>query len=295
MKKILPFYIVDVFAEEKYAGNQLAVLRHTKVLDTETMQKIAKETNFAETTFIHTDEKDEGGYHVRIFTPVAEMPFAGHPTLGTAYVIRQFIQEKKENTILLNLKVGQIPVQVKADYYWMRQINPVFGSVFSKNDVKEVLGIDATDIDGRFPIEEVSTGIPFLIVPMKQLSAVKKVKINLEKLRTHLNRKDSGALAIFVFCPETYHPQNDLNCRMFADELGVAEDAATGSANGCLLGYLLKNNYFGTDKINIQVEQGYEMNRPSLLKHSGKKVNETIYEINIGGKVQMIAQGDWIL
>ncbi len=291
----LPFYIVDVFAEQKYAGNQLAVVQHAGQLETSIMQQIALEFNYAETTFILSDDMKEGGFDVRIFTPVAEVPFAGHPTLGTAYVLHHFIQKPKDSTVYLNLKVGQIPVQIEEDYFWMRQINPIFGNVFSKNEIKDVLGLEADMIDERFPIEEVSTGLPFLIVPLKTLDAVKKVKINLEKLKVHIQRPDSEALMVFVFCPETYHEENHLNCRMFGDEFGVAEDAATGSANGCLLSYLLKNNYFGKDEIDICVEQGYEMNRPSLLKHRGKKIDDANFEVNIGGKVQMVAKGEWFV
>ena len=127
MSKI-PFYIVDVFAEKKYAGNQLAVFREAHSLSGETMQLIARETNFSETTFILQDEPRDGGYDVRIFTPREEVPFAGHPTLGTAHIIRNEILGGKTDALTLNLKVGKIPVTFSQDgYSWMKQIEPEFG------------------------------------------------------------------------------------------------------------------------------------------------------------------------
>jgi len=136
----LTFYIVDVFAEEKYAGNQLAVVRDAAVLSNSQMQQIAKEMNYSETTFILSEELREGGYDVRIFTPGAEVPFAGHPTLGTAYVIRQEIIKKPVETVNLNLKVGRIPVTFQdagegEDILWMKQIEPTFGEVFDAGDI----------------------------------------------------------------------------------------------------------------------------------------------------------------
>jgi len=131
----LTFYIVDVFAEEKYAGNQLAVVRGAKALSDNEMQRIAKEMNYSETTFILSDEKRDGGYDVRIFTPEKEVPFAGHPTLGTAYVIQQKIVKKPIKRMVLNLKVGQIPTTFSyseeyGDVLWMKQMQPIFGQTF---------------------------------------------------------------------------------------------------------------------------------------------------------------------
>ena len=128
----LTFYIVDVFAEEKYAGNQLAVFRNARALSDIEMQRVAKEMNYSETTFILSDEKRDGGYDVRIFTPEKEVPFAGHPTLGTAYVIQREIVKEPIETVVLNLKVGQIPTtfsysEEHGDVLWMKQLRNVKG------------------------------------------------------------------------------------------------------------------------------------------------------------------------
>lgn len=290
------FYILDVFAEEKYAGNQLAVVRDADDLSDEQMQKIAREMNYSETTFILSQQQRDGGYDVRIFTPEIEVPFAGHPTLGTAYVIQQEIVSKPVETIKLNLKVGQIPVTFNYDgrqpgILWMKQIEPIFGKTVEPQPVSEVLGIDESEIDEKFPIQEVSTGLPFIIVPLKTLDAVKRARVNTDK-RFKLVR-DYAAKMIFVFCHQTYHAENDLNCRMFADHYGIAEDPATGSANGCLAGYLAKYRYFKSSQIDIRVEQGHEIGRPSLLYLKAEDKEGKI-DVSVGGKVVMVAKGNLI-
>lgn len=290
------FYIVDVFAEEKYAGNQLAVVRDATVLSDNEMQKITKEMNYSETTFILSEEPRNGGYDVRIFTPAAEVPFAGHPTLGTAYVIRHEIMKEPAETINLNLKVGQIPVSFshsdgKPDVLWMRQIEPVFGRTIVSTDISEVLSLDGGDIEERFPIEEVSTGMFFVIVPLKTLDAVKRAKVARDKYFQLI--ENLRAKAILVFCPQTYNHDNNLNVRVFCDFVGIPEDPATGSGNGCLAGYLVKHRYFGKDKIDIRVEQGYEIKRPSLLYLRAENKQGKI-DVSVGGKVVMVAEGQLV-
>jgi trans-2,3-dihydro-3-hydroxyanthranilate isomerase len=289
----LTFYILDVFAEEKYAGNQLAVVDDAGGLSDEQMQKIAKEMNYSETTFILSAEPQNGGYDVRIFTPEVEVPFAGHPTLGTAFVIQQEIVEKPVETIKLNLKVGQIPVNFNYDgqqpgILWMKPIEPVFGQVFDAAEVVQVLTIEKEDIDERFPVQSVSTGIPFIFVPLKTLDAVKRAKVIKDKLFDWIEERQ--AKSIFVFCPETYNRENDMNVRLFADAYGVPEDPATGSANSCLAAYLVKYRYFKSERIDIRVEQGYEIGRPSLLYLRAEDKDGQI-DVSVGGKVVMVAKG----
>lgn len=306
--KRLEYYIVDVFAERKYAGNQLAVFRNTADLSVEKMQANAREMNFAETTFIHSDKIRDGGFDVRIFTPASEIPFAGHPTLGTAFIIKEIILQQNVEKINLNLKVGQIPVDLiykngSLDYLWMRQINPTFGRTLSADEVALILNLEKNDFDFNFPIQEVSTGLPYFIVPLKKLSAAQKIRVDTSQyydfVRRHnpdLNTRDSDnviSAAFFVFCPETYEKENDINARMFDDYYGVPEDPATGSANGCLLAYVLKHNYYNKKALELRVEQGYEINRPSLIFIKGKMLTEGEFEIFVGGKVQMIAKGEW--
>lgn len=283
------YYIVDVFAEEKYKGNQLAVFNEIGDLTSEEMQQIAKETNFSETTFISGVDKD-GGYHVRIFTPNEEVPFAGHPTLGTSYIIRKELMKKSQDRVTLKLKVGDIPVTFDDSIIWMKQNQPDFAKEFSWGEVSQVLQLEEGDFDSNYPIQDVSTGLPFIIVPLKNLEAVKKAKVNQEKLVSLT--QNTRAKAILVFSRDTYNEEHHLNARVFVDIFGIPEDPATGSANGCLAGYLLKHDYLKNKKIDIKVEQGYEIQRESLIHIKAEMVDEE-YSIYVGGNVVNIAKGEW--
>ena len=283
----LNFYLLDVFAQEKFAGNQLAVFINAADLSSECMQKIANEMHFSETTFILSDQPRNGGYDVRIFTPFEEVPFAGHPTLGTAYIIKRFIADNEPDKVVLNLKVGQIPVHCENEVLWMKQVPPTFGKAFEVGQFAKVLQLKETDFEGGFPIQEVSTGMPFIIVPMKTLDAVKQANVNLMYLRAMASEVHGG---ILVFCPQTVHFVNDLHVRVFVDLFGIPEDPATGSGNGCLAGYLSRYRYFGNDEINVKVEQGYEIRRPSLLLLKAHKTGDVVH-VEIGGKVFLVAKG----
>ncbi|HYH02078.1 MAG TPA: PhzF family phenazine biosynthesis protein, partial [Bacillota bacterium] len=180
----LPFYIVDVFAETKYSGNQLAVFLNAGGLTATEMQRIAGEINYSETTFVLTEQPQSDGYPVRIFTPAEELPFAGHPVLGTAEVIRHALLKETVSRIKLNLNVGQIPVEYSRigtgpEILWMHQNPPVFGTVEEdRSGVARVLGLNEIDLNSRVPIQEVSTGLPFIIVPVQSLQGVRKAKVD---------------------------------------------------------------------------------------------------------------------
>jgi trans-2,3-dihydro-3-hydroxyanthranilate isomerase len=283
------FYIVDVFAEEKYAGNQLAVFTEAAGLSTDEMQKLANEMHFSETTFVMSNEEHDGGYDVRIFTPEEELPFAGHPTLGTSYVILNMLMKRPADEVTLNLKVGKISVSVdrQKGALWMRQVEPVFLRTFDKATVADILGIAPADVDERFPVQEVSTGIPFIIVPLKGQSAVKRARLDPRKLVEYLGEKDSAG--VLVFCRETYRPENDLNVRVFTKFASVPEDPATGSGNGCLAAYLVRHRYFGEPRISVRVEQGCEIGRPSLLFLRSEEKDGSI-EVMVGGRVIPVAK-----
>ncbi len=292
--KRLTFYILDVFAPEKYSGNQLAVIPDAAKLTAEEMQKIAGEMNYSETTFIVSGKKEDNGYDVRIFTPGQEVPFAGHPTLGTAYIIQQEIINKPVKKVKLNLKAGQISVTFKYDskglpnIVWMKQNEPEFISTPEPSVLARVLNLDMDDIDTRFPVQEISTGLPFILVPLKNRTSVKKARIDLAKYTELIT--ETQAKAIFVFSPKTYSKDNDLNARMFADYYGISEDPATGSANGCLAAYLVKHRYFDSASIHVRVEQGYEMGRPSIIHLRAEEKDDGI-EVKVGGQVILVAKG----
>jgi len=289
----LPFHIVDVFAEEKYAGNQLAVFRDEEGLPGELMQRIAKEMNFQESTFITGVDLDSLVFKVRIFTKERELPFAGHPTLGTAYVIQKAIVGRQVEKVTLDLKAGMIPVTFsyldgEADVLWMKQLNPVFGETHPPEAVAEFLGLEPGDIDADWPIQEVSTGVPFFMIPLTSRDAVVRTRINREKLEAYT--QGTEAKSPLVFCREPVYPENHLKVRMIGS---TGEDPATGSANGCLAGYLVKHRYFGGPRVDVRVEQGYEIGRPSLLYLRSEDKGEEI-DVYVGGRNAMVAKGEFI-
>lgn len=285
----IEFYIVDVFTiGKKYTGNQLAVYRGNP--STEVMQDLAREINFSEITFITSDTPENDGYNVRIFMPEVEVPFAGHPVIGTAYIIQREIIGKPIEEIKLNLQVGQIPVSFDDNgVIWMQQNPPTYGHIYDDlEQVATMLGVNVEDIDTRYPIQDVSTGLPFMIVPMVSLEAVNRAQVSLNKLRTMVGAYD--AIAPAIFCAESIHAENDIHVRVLDDIYGAPEDPATGSANGCIAGYLVEYGYFNTAKISIRSEQGYQIGRPSLLHLEAEKSDDWTL-IRVGGQVEMVAQG----
>jgi trans-2,3-dihydro-3-hydroxyanthranilate isomerase len=283
----LTFYIVDVFAEQKYAGNQLAIIRGGASLPDERLQKIALEMNYSETAFVLSEKATEGGYDVRIFTPGGEVPFAGHPTLGTAYVIQHEILTSPVESVTLKLKAGDIPVTF-GEVLWMRQLPPTFGAILDSAQFARTLNLETADLGDRSPVQVVSTGLPALIVPLSDLDALQRCMVDWERYREVAGPGKN----LYAFCPESHDDgPGDLSARMFANDLGVPEDPATGSAAGCLAAYLLEHSYLGTDSVDVRVEQGYEIGRPSLLYLLAAREGDEIM-VDVGGKVQMVAKGE---
>ena len=279
-----PFFITDVFAEGPYSGNQLATLPDAADLTGEEMQQIARAFNFAETTFI-TGGSLEKGFDVRIFTPTDELPFAGHPTLGTSYLIRNELLHSQAKTITLNLGVGPIPVTFEEDgVLWMTQNEPAFGGIVPHGRVAHALGLNTADIASDYPCQYVSTGLEFLMVPLRNYDALK---------RAHAGPNDLSR-TFFVFCRGGYDDTQDIQARMFASELGVVEDPATGSANGCLAAYLAEHAFLGSPVLEARVGQGYEINRPSQLYLKSEKSDKG-YDIRVGGRVSLVAGGQWLV
>jgi trans-2,3-dihydro-3-hydroxyanthranilate isomerase len=293
----IPFVIVDVFATGKYTGNQLAVCLDAGDLTDIQMQQIAREINFSETTFVTNAEPVNGGYNTRIFTPTTELPFAGHPTLGTAFALQQELVKHPIDRINLNYQLGQIPVDLhyvngEPDILWMHQQQPKFYDAVPAEILADVIGVNPTDIDSGYPIEPVSTGLPFIIVPLKTLAAVAGAKLNLDLYDRVV--ANLPAQAILIFCPETIDPERQLHVRVFTQWFGILEDPATGSANGCLAAYLAKHEYFGSPTVDITVEQGVELGRSSLL-YLQAQYTPARCPVSIGGRVVKIAQGEFIL
>ena len=300
----IKYYILDVFATNKYEGNQLAVFLDLKnQLSQVQMQEMAREINFAETTFIK-EAKENNRFVVKIFTPEHEVPFAGHPSIGTSYIIAKFFLPKVTNKLTLELTHSDIEITIMNasdldnSVYFMRQEQPQFGDIFSKVEVSNELNIPFENIDDSYPIHEVSTGLPYIIIPIKDLQAMEALMLDLESFKLFLlarnkyrtNSKSGHSTSLFFFTKNAYETGNSYNSRMLLIENNkLSEDAATGSANGCLLAYLLK---YEDKKITATVEQGFQMGRKSYLYLDGKLSNEH-YEINVGGHNQFISDGIW--
>lgn len=282
----MKFYIVDCFSEKKYHGNQLAVFFPDYSIKTEEMQKIAKEIGFSETTFVLSSKKINNGYNIRIFTPDVEVPFAGHPSLGTAYVIWKIIENENSKKVILNLRIGQVPVKICHNIVIINNNQPIFGKIFNVSSIINALSLDKDDIKNELNIQLVSTGLESIIVPLRTIKSIEKCKVNYYEFQKFIDNYYKCNILVFI------QEKNYIRVRVFMDDTGFLEDPATGSANSNLAAYLLYYNYFNSNKINYNVIQGLEMGRPSKLEIFAK-VENNIYTINIGGSANIIASGEW--
>jgi trans-2,3-dihydro-3-hydroxyanthranilate isomerase len=283
-----PLYVVDVFAERKWAGNQLAVVADADDLSDDEMQAVAREMAYSETTFVEGHSGD--GWDVRIFTPEAEVPFAGHPTLGTAHVIREHLADDPGEETVLDLMVGAVPVRLEetdgVETLWMTQQPPEFGSEVDRGLAASVLGYGADALADGWPVQVVSTGLPTVVVPLPDREALTGVELDREAYDELVAATD--AQLVHAFCPDPRDDADDYAVRMFAPGLGVREDPATGSANGCLAAYLARH---GEGAVDARVEQGYELDRPSLL-HLRAEEREEGVRVEVGGGVVPTVEGD---
>ena len=281
----IPFYQVDVFTDHIFGGNPLAVFTEGQKLKEEDLQKIAREMNLSETSFVYPSTKNEADFDVRIFTPTREIPFAGHPTLGSAYVLRKY-GAAKENPLRLNFKAGVIPVSTEGDRSFMQHPPAqILHELIPSKIIAEALGIPLSSLDGNLPIKVVTTGFPALFVPVNSLSVINKIAINIQTLNEVLDPLKIDM--IYPFCRETLNPNNTVHSRAFAPSLGILEDPATGSVAGAMGAYWasLSNEV----DICMVIEQGYAMQRPSLIHVEVS--NRKIQKIRVGGQCQSVFTG----
>lgn len=292
---IMKFYMLDVFGEARYSGNQLAVFLARPGLSGEEMQRIAREINFSETTFILSGVPRDDGYDVRIFTPAAELDFAGHPTLGTAFVIRSLDDGRPADEVRLNLKVAQIPVRFEGEagekgLAWMRQAEPTFGRSVDPAAAAAALGLRVADLDDRWPVEQVSTGLPQTIIPLRSFEALGRIALD----RPAYESLVSGAWAkvVLAFASGGYQEGQSLGARVFPVALGIPEDPATGSGIGALGAFLLRHRVLGPGALDLRIGQGYEIGRPSVL-HLRAEEQDGRFDIRVGGRIIPVAEGIW--
>jgi len=286
-----PFVQVDVFTSRPFEGNQLAVLTDASGLETEQMQSIAREMNLSETTFVlpRSAEEEQGhGHRVRIFTVNEELPFAGHPTLGTAWVLRQ---ASGASEVRLDLNVGQIPVRFTTAedgevFGEMQQRDPAFGHTYPREEIARVLGIAPSELDPDLPIQTVSTGVPFTMVPFRSLSTLQSLHANWSAMSEYLKDKDSKFL--YLVCRETVDPKARLHARMIFYN---GEDPATGSAAGCCASWMAAHGVAPSGE-RVLIEQGIEIKRPSRIFVSAEKHDQRVSNVRVGGNVVEVARGE---
>jgi trans-2,3-dihydro-3-hydroxyanthranilate isomerase len=301
-RRTYEFVQVDVFTQTPLAGNPLAIFTDGRGLSDAAMQGLAREMNLSETTFIlPRDAATEAreGKKVRIFTVEQELPFAGHPTLGTAlYLYTSESNSKKSAEITLDLKAGKIPVRFTANsenagrdrvdgrvFGQMRQRDPEFGPTFSREEVARVIGIPTDEISSEWPIQAVSTGLTFTIVPFPNQQTLSGVKFAYAQAADFL--KSSGANFFYFLCPERCEGRLEARARMF---FYGGEDPATGSAAGCAASWMVQHSVAKNDE-QVLIRQGIECRRPSEMYVRATREAERVTNVRVGGYAVEILRG----
>jgi trans-2,3-dihydro-3-hydroxyanthranilate isomerase len=294
------YFTTDVFTSRRFGGNQLAVLPDARGLTSEQMLAITREFNYSETTFVLPPDNPANTRKVRIFTPGSEIPFAGHPTVGTAFVLAAIGEVKlddAETRVVLEEGVGPVPVTIRAEngkptfcQFSVAKLPEVGPPLPSRSILAQCLSIDEGDLlDGAWMPQIVSCGLEFAFVPVRDRSVVARSRMHLESWEKHLANTPGQAVMIFALDAEDRRHQ--VRARMFAPGFGVPEDPATGSACAALGGYLAaRSKQEGTHR--WVVEQGYEMGRPSLIEVEADREGGAIIAVRVGGASVMVCEGD---
>jgi len=286
---------VDVFTDLALAGNSLAVFLDGRGLSTELMQALAREMNLSETTFILPGDaatEKERGVRVRIFTVHEELPFAGHPTLGTAFVLRG---ASGASEVRLDLNVGTVPVRFTEHpsqpvFGEMTQKDPEFGAIHDVDAIARLTGLSVADFDSSAPIQTVSTGVPFTIVPLRSLKTLQNLRLDLDGSVNYL--ANSGGKFFYFVCRETVDPKARLHARMIFYN---GDDPATGSAAGCCAAWMVAHRVAAPDE-QVLIEQGLEAHRPSRIfvrasKRADRQDNHVV-NVRVGGNCVEVLRGE---
>ena len=300
------FVQLDVFSAKPLEGNPLAVFTDGRGLSDAEMQALAREMNLSETTFILSQSaavEDRRGVRVRIFTPQEELPFAGHPTLGTAMVLRELGRvrpargtgaARAEEEVLLHLNVGRIPVTFREEdgrlFGEMRQRDPEFGSIHDRKTVARLAGLRATDIASDLPIQTVSTGVAFAIVPVKSCQALSELQLDWKTVNSYLQGSSDAQFFYFV-TRETKDPAARLHARMIFYN---GEDPATGSAAGCAAAWMVRHGVAQPDE-RVLIEQGIEARRPSRIFVRAGMKGDRVTNVRVGGHAVEVLRGEVVL
>ncbi len=284
----------DVFSSKPLEGNSLAVFFDARGLSDAEMQGIAREMNLSETTFILPREEAiqrERGVRVRIFTVQEELPFAGHPTLGTAFALRAASGAQE---VALELNVGRVPVRFDDAagppvFGEMTQIDPVFGIQHEREAVARATGLSVDDFDPSLPIETVSTGVPFTVAPLRSLAVIQKLRVDLAGADVYLQKR--GGRFFYFVARETVDPAARLHARMLFYN---GEDPATGSAAGCTSAWMVAHGAAQPDEC-VLIEQGIEMQRPSRIFVRASRRDNRVVNVRVGGHAIEVMRGEVFL
>jgi trans-2,3-dihydro-3-hydroxyanthranilate isomerase len=296
----LHYHLVDVFTDRAFGGNPLAVVTNGRGVSGETMQAVAKEFNLSETTFVLPPDDPRHDWRVRIFTPGNELPMAGHPTVGTAFVLaREHLIPRagRETNIVFEEGVGPVPVRVEFEdgepsFAEMSQPLPTFGTrLDDRRAVARMLSLEESDIEPDLPVEVVSCGVPFLYVPLRSLDAARRARPRVDLIE-RASDEHGFPPEVFVFTRETEGAGSTVHSRMFAPGLGIAEDPATGAASGPLGCYLVRYGLVEAGpSAEIVSEQGIEMGRPSYIRITIERRGDDIAAVRVGGQCHFMGEG----
>lgn len=278
----VPFRLVDVFTPRPLQGNQLCVVPEPAELDEARMRAVAREIGFSETTFVTSSGGDR--YAMRIFTPTQELPFAGHPTLGTAFVMVS--EGRVRSPAVQEVVAGAIPVEVDVDAHtaWMTQFPPTFGAEFEDRElIAGAIGLAAGDLHPDLPVQTVSTGLPPTIVPLRDVEALRRARRDEALVGEAMRASGGEELYLFAVTDE------GVTARMFDAEFGIGEDPATGSAAGPLGAYLSQHGLAGMPG-SVVIRQGEQVGRPSELHVDVSPDGET-WRVRVGGGVHVVGHG----
>jgi trans-2,3-dihydro-3-hydroxyanthranilate isomerase len=285
------FVQFDVFSSRPFEGNPLAVFTDARGLSDDLMQALAREMNLAETTFVLPRDpatERERGVRVRIFTVQEELPFAGHPTLGTAFALRGSSGVTEVN---LDLNVGKIPVRFEEKpgepvFGEMTQQEPKFGMIHDRETVVRATSLRDGDIDPSLPIQTVSTGLTFTIVPLRGMDVMRRLQVDLARSSEYL--KQSGGKFFYFVSRETVDPAARLHARML---FYGGEDPATGSASGCATAWMVQHGVAQPDE-RVLIEQGIEMLRPSRIFVRASRRDNRVVNVRVGGNAVEVLRGE---
>ena len=298
MSAVLDYYVADVFSREAFAGNPLAVVMNTAGLSTEQMQAIAKEFNLSETTFVErrpAEIEAKEGVRVRIFTTEEELPFAGHPTLGTASILKLAAPETvRDATVTLAENVGPIPVRFSGEglYGEMTQRDPEFGEELDRGEVAGLCGLGADDLDAQAAPQVVSTGTAFGIVLLRSVEALGRLRVNQLGAKAWLRARD--ARWFYVMAPAGHEAEDEATTFRARMQFYGGEDPATGSAAGCAISYLVGKGIVQPDE-RVLVKQGIEMGRASELFLSARGSGVRVTDVRVAGSTIVVAKGQLFL